>query len=164
MNGGSEPYKTYHFLKPVYNGPSKDDLLSICLCTLVHYSCALFSHISLLHHVAPFFVLLHVALASCRTFFVLHSFYVGLYPCSTISYCTLYKLQFFHVVPCSCCTFLRAALYSCWIFSVVVPCYTHFMLHFFVLHSFRVALFPCCTFFILHSFQVSLFLCCALFV
>ena len=30
MNDGSEPYKTYHFLKPVYKGPSTDDPLSIC--------------------------------------------------------------------------------------------------------------------------------------
>ena len=130
--------------------------------TLVHYSWAFFLHISLLHsfHVAPFLVLLCVALASCFTFFVMHSFRVGLYPCCTFSYCTLFRLHFFCVIPCSCCTFLCVAPFSCCTFSRVAPCCIHFMLHFFVLHSFRVALFrvalfPRCTFFMLYSFHVA---------
>ena len=145
--------------------------------TLVHYSWAFFLHISLLHsfHVAPFLVLLCVALASCVTFFVMHSFRVGLYPCCTFSYCTLFRLHFFCVIPCSCCTFLCVAPFSCCTFSRVAPCCIHIMLHFFVLHSFRVALFrvahfSCCTLFMWHLlsccpvFILHLFTCCTPFM
>ena len=61
-------------------------------------------------------------------------------------------LHFFRVALCSCCTLFMSHLF---------PCCTVFMLYFlwtlFMLHVFRVALFPFYTFFILNSFHVALF-------
>ena len=73
-------------------------------------------------------------------------------------YCTLFMLQLF-----SCC-FMLFSLHDPLFCVALISCWTLSVLHFFILHSFQVSLFPCCTFFILHSFQVSLFLCCELFV
>ena len=90
-------------------------------------------------------MLLHVALASSRTFFVLHS--VALFLC-----CTFFILHFFHFS-----LFLRCALFMSHIFS----CCTVFMLYLlctlFMLHFFRVVHYSCCTFSMLHSFHVELF-------
>ena len=124
--------------KPLYNGPSTDFPLSICVfyCTILVY---FFWHISLLHfsHVAPFLVLLHVALTSCCTFFVLDSFRVALFPCCN-----------FHIALFSSFTFL---------------CCTLFVLHFSVLQFFHVALFLSSTFSELYSFRVALFSCSTFF-
>ena len=110
---------------------------ALFLCTFfAYFTLALFS---------CFLVLLHVALASCRTFSVLHSFRIWLYP-----YLTLSMTLYFFI-------WQSLAVFSSSLFS----CCTLFMLHLFV---YCTALTSCCTFFILHSFQVSLFLCCTLFV
>ena len=103
--------------------------------------------------VVPFLVLLHVALTSCSTFFVLHSFRVALF-----SYYTLFKFYFFVSRT------FRVAL------SVLD--FFHFALFlsstFFVLRSFFVALFPCCTLFMSHLFScctvLMLYLLCTLFM
>ena len=70
---------------------------------------------------------------ACITLFMAHLF----------SFC--FMLQLLHVA-----LFLCVALISCSTFSVF---------HFFILHSFQVALFWCCTLFMLH-----LFVCCTLFM
>ena len=110
-------------------------------------------------------------------------FTLRLFPCRIFSRvascCTRFKSHFF-----VCCThlvfdFIRVALFSYVVFSNctffvlfavhVAPFLCCLMLHslhvapFFVLHSFGVVLFLCCTFFILNSFQVSLF-CVVVFV
>ena len=117
------------------------------LCTLVHYSRALFLHILLL---SIFSCCTFCRFASCCNYFMFYFFCVALFPNCTFSYCTLFKLHLLRVVHFSCCTCFCVALFSCYI------C--------FVLHTFRVALFTCCTFFVLHYFQVAHFLCCTLFV
>ena len=105
----------------------------------MHFFCI----ISLLHsfHAASFLVLLYVALVSCCTFFILHSFQVSLFRCCTLfvfhffhvtlfSCWTLFMLHFFHVAPCSNCTVLCVALLSRFTFSLVVACCTLLMMHF----------------------------------
>ena len=117
-------------------------------------------------------------------FFVLHSFHVGLYPCCTFLYSTLFKFHFFRVALFSYCTLFKFHFFC-------VANFLHFF-HFtkflsstfFMLYSFLVALFPCCIFFMLHCFHVApffvlhcfyvvpfvhpfrvkLFSCCTLFV
>ena len=148
------------------------------MCTLVQCSCALF----LLHsfHVAPFRVLLHVALFLCCTHFVFDFIRVALFYKALFSSCTFFVLYPIHVAPfCvlnSCqvapflvllhvpltsrCTFLvlhsfRVALFSYW---------TLFKFHYFCVVHFSCCTLPCCTCFILHHFWVALFSCCAHFV
>ena len=103
------------------------------LLSLLFSLCAFF--ISVLHSCStlfelPFFV---------RTFFMLHSFYVALFPCCTLFISCYFHIAFFHVVLFSCCTF--------------------FMLHLFHVTVFHVALFPSCyfhaAFFVLYSFHVG---------
>ena len=163
---------------------------------VMYYSCALFLHISLLHsfHVAPFLVLFHVALASFRTFFVLHSFRVWLYLCCTFSYGSLFKLHFFRAAPFLCAALILHLFLRCFmlhslhvglfyvaLFRVALFLYcTLFKFHFYcvvhlscctfpcctflILHYFWVVIFSCCTHFVLHFFRVALFSCCALFM
>ena len=141
-------------------------------------SCALF----LLHsfHVAPFRVLLHVALFLCCTHFVFDFIRVALFYKALFSSCTFFVLYPIHVAP-------FCVLNSCQVapFLVLLHVPLTSRCTFFVLHSFRVAVFsywtlfkfhyfcvvhfscctlPCCTFFILHHFWVVLFSCCAHFV
>ena len=105
----------------------------------MHFFCIIW----LLHsfHAASFLVLLYVALVSCCTFFILHSFQVSLFRCCTLfvfhffhvtlfSCWTLFMLHFFHVAPCSNCTVLCVALLSRFTFSLVVSCCTLLMMHF----------------------------------
>ena len=113
------------------------------LCTLVHYSRALFLHILLL---SIFSCCTFCRFASCCNYFMFYFFCVALFPNCTFSYCTLFKLHLLRVVHFSCCTFFCVALFSCYI------C--------FVLHFFRVALFSYCTIFKLHIFCVVHFSCC----
>ena len=163
---------------PVYNGPSTDCPLSKCAlsCTILgHFFCIF--HPFHFFHVAPFFVLLHVAITSYCTFFC-----VALISCCTFAYCTLFKLHLFSCCfmlhSCSCYTFFvlhsfRVAISrvadfsSCTLFHVApfcIACCTFFMLHlfacytFFMLHLFCSA--SCCTHFLLHFFRVALISCC----
>ena len=119
----SLPIITPTLFKPVYNGPLTDGPLCICafLRTLLvqffrnftlslYFVCvALFSccTFSLLH---SFHVLLslHVAFISYCTFSVLHSFLILLFPCNTFL-----ALHSFHVALISCCSFLSVALFFC---------------------------------------------------
>ena len=62
---------------------------------------------------------------------------------------------------------LHVALFSGCTFSVLHIFFILYSFHvapFFMLHSFRVPRFPCCTFFTLHSFHVALFSYCILFI
>ena len=140
------------------------------LCTLVHYSCALFcifysyhfymrhllslSFMLQLHHVAPFCVLdsFHVALVlccthlfslfPCCTFFILLSFQVAHFLCRGLFMLQFSVLRFsFHVALFSCCTFSTVALFSCCNFCVLFSCYTFFVCTLFVLHFFHDTLF-----------------------
>ena len=97
----------------------------------------------------------HIVLSSCCTFFVLHFGQVALFPC-----CTFFMLHYF-ILQVS-----RDALFSCCTNSMLhfFSWYTLFKLHFFrvwfVVVLLHVALCSCYTFFLLNSFQVALFLCC----
>ena len=157
----------------------------------MHYSCALFFHVSLLSffyveffstlcffHVEPFSLLysFYVAFWSSWIISMLH------FTCCILSYrnflcCTLYILHFFHAAVIPCCTlfFVLQSFHVPPFFRVALClCYT-----FFVLHFARGALFlcfifllvaSCCTFFMLHSFYVApfcyvgLFSCCTFFL
>ena len=89
----------------------------------------------------------------CYTHLVFEFIRVALFSYVVFSNCTFFVLFAVHVAPFLCCLMLHSLH--------VAP--------FFVLHSFGVVLFLCCTFFILNSFQVSLFCvvqfsCCTCFV
>ena len=172
--------------KPVYNGPSPDDSLSIfsLWCTiLVHFFCIFHSYI-LFFHVAHFLVLLYVTLASCRTFlcctrFVFNFIRVELFHIALFSSCTFFMLYPVHVAPfvvllhvalTSCCTFSVLHFFSyCTIFKFhffcvvhssgyTFPCWTFFHFALFLSNIFfHVVLISCCTFFMLHSFHASPF-------
>ena len=95
----------------------------------------------------------HVLIFSCYTFFVSHSFHVT---------------RFF-VLHFSC----GAHFARCTFFMFYSFCQVSSFCTFFVLHIFRVTLFPPCTFymlhffascFMLHSFHVALFSCCTILV
>ena len=155
----------------------------------MHYSCALFFHVSLLSffyveffstlcffHVEPFFLLysFYVAFWSSWIISMLH------FTCCILSYrnflcCTLYILHFFHAAVIPCCTlfFVLQSFHVPPFFRVALClCYT-----FFVLHFARGALFlcfifllvaSCCTLFMSHlfvmlgSFHVALFSHCTM--
>ena len=91
------------------------------------------------------------------TFFVLYTFRVALFSC-----CTFFMP---HLFP-FCLRFhsFHVALFCVSLISLHFICFTLFKLHFFVLYTFRVALFPCCSFFILHFLKLFFFSCCAHFV
>ena len=139
--------------------------LFVRLCVLAHSSCTIslkFQSVTILfmlHFFRIAFFLYFatskvyfsgVALFSCCTFFLLHSFHVALYPC-----CSILVLRFLHV-----------ALFLYHTFFVF-----HYVFHFpffylccifFLFHFFRVALLLCCTFF-MYFFHVTLFPCCFFF-
>ena len=142
------------------NGPSTYGPLYICAlqCTsLVLFFFPYFALVtfSMLHffHLVFFF--------SCCTFSNVVTFRVAFF-----TYCTLFMLylfrvahfwgcnfsvlHFFHLILLSCFTFLRVALFSSCTFSCCTLfrfdlCSTHFRVHFFVLHPFRVPIFSCST-------------------
>ena len=118
--------------------------------------------------------------ASCCTFFVLHSFRAVL-----VSYWTLFKFHIFYVVHFSYCTFPCCTFFILHYFRVALISWcAHFMLNFSVFDFvhvalflcrtfFRVelfwcwtfcALFSCCTFLVLYTFRVVLFSCWVLFM
>ena len=131
-----------------------------------------------------------VALFLCCTLVKWHYFHVALFSCCIISYCNFPVMHFFHATLISSCIFLvvhsfHVALFSCFICFRVASWCTLFMLHFFVvalfwvalfrtffiphlfsccfmLNSFHVALFSRYTLFVLHSFHVAVFSCCTL--
>ena len=105
------------------------------------------------------FLLFCVAHFSCWTFFILHYFWVALFSC-----CAHFLLHFFHVALFSCRTFFRVALFWCCTFCVLFSCCT-----FFVLYFFNVTLFSCWTFFKLQFSWCTvvimhLFVCCTPFM
>ena len=97
----SLPIITPTLFKPVYNGPLTDGPLCICafLRTLL---VQFFRNFTL----SLYFVC--VALFSCCTFSLLHSFLILLFPCNTF-----FALHSFHVALISCCSFLSVALFFC---------------------------------------------------
>ena len=131
----------------MYNGSSTERSV-IRLWTLVHYSSALFSHISLL------------SLFSCCIFLTLCFFHVALHSCYTLfvafwSSCIIVMLHIFHLLLFSCYTFLSVALFIyCTLFLLC------FMLHSFHVAMCCVALVSWCTFSMLHFFYIALFSCC----
>ena len=140
------------------------------LCTLVHYSRALFLHILLL---SIFSCCTFCRFASCCNYFMFYFFCVALFPNCTFSYCTLFKLHLLRVVHFSCCTFFCVALFSCYIcfvlnfFSVALFSYcTIFKLHIFCVVHFSCCTFLCCTFLFPFCtlFMLHLFSCCSFFV
>ena len=114
----------------------------------------------------------HVALFSCYTIFfvalwsscifsMLHFFNVVIFRVALFSGSNFSVLHFSHLTYVSFFAFLRVALFSCCtLFRFALGC-TH--LHFFVLYSFLVVIFPCCTFHIALFLRCT-FLCCRLFV
>ena len=103
------------------------------------------------------FMLCFFTLISCFTFFVLHSFCVALFPCYTFlktfrvalsSCCTLFLLNFFQHALFMYCTLLIMHLFVYWTLLLL-----HLFSCRFTLHSFLVALFPCCAFYMLSSFH-----------
>ena len=101
----------------------------IRLCTIVHYSCALF----------PYFTVA-----------------IYIFPCRTFLCCTFYMFHFFHTAPFPCSTFFCKNLCtsSCTLFMYCyISCWTSTLFNISILHSFPVALVACCTLFMLHYFQ-----------
>ena len=87
----------------------------------------------------------HASLFLRYILFMLHIFYVALFPC-----CTFFVLHFSHVA--------------------LSLCYALLMMHNFILHFFRVALFSrivlfsCCTFFVLRCFSAKALECHTFFL
>ena len=133
-----------------------------------HYNVLLLStlfHISLYHVISFNIAVFQVALFDVA-FFVCAIFVLCFVDVALFPYCTLFMLQSFHVARFSCCTnsMLRFFL-PCFSFFVLNSCCPLFILHFFVSHSFCVALSPnsnfhaallCCNF-VLHSSHVAFF-------
>ena len=97
---------------------------------------------------------LRVALSSCWFFYVALSFHVALLP-----YCTFTWFAIFFLLFMFSSSFTLFVLHSC----LTILKLHFFVLTFFMLHSFHVALFPCCTFFLFCYFHVALFKCCSFF-
>ena len=149
----------------------------ICLCTIVHYSCALFPYFTVaiyIFHVALFSLLhLYCTISKlhflCSNLFMLHFF-----SCCSF-FMALFNVALLHVAIFSFCILLL--LHSSHV--AIFPRYTLLMLHYFqrcsqdphkhlrwraMQHFSHVALFSCCTFSMLHFFHVALFPCCSLLI
>ena len=95
---------------------------------------------------------------------MLHSLRVGFFMLHFLSMLHFYRIALLH----GSLFFLLFMFSSSFTLFVLHSCLTILKLHFFVLtffmlHSFHVALFPCCTFFLFCYFHVALFKCCSFF-
>ena len=133
-------------ITPVYNGPSTDVPLSVCVLqstVFVHIF-----HISLWQ-----FIHCYAANFSCCTLCMLHHFHVVLFcvpfHVALFVYCTLFILRNFHFVFFF---FFRVALFCVFLH---VPCCTFTRCNDFVLLSSVVAFSAFCNFFLVHFVHVA---------
>ena len=121
----------HNWIIPVYNGPSTDGPLSVYApyCTILKH----FFRISLWQ-----FIFFHVALFSCRTFFILHHFHVSLICVDIFPCCTFFRLALFLCIALFHGALLQVAMFS---FCILL-----------LLDSSHIAIFSYCTFFMLHYF------------
>ena len=117
---------------------------SLFTCFMLHY-----------FYVADF----NVAVSSCCTLFVLVFLCCTFFPCCTFTVLHFYMVRFFFLLFMFSSSFTLFVLHSC----LTILKLHFFVLTFFMLHSFHVALFPCCTFFLFCYFHVALFKCCSFF-
>ena len=106
------------------------------LCTIVHYSCALF----------PYFIVA-IYIFSCCTFSILRSFHVGLF-----SYGTICMLQ------CLYSNIFMLHFFSCWtpFMYCTIWCCTFTRCNDFIFHSSLVAVCACCNIFFLQFVHIPL--------
>ena len=102
-----------------------------------------------------------VVLFACCNFFLLHFVHFALFSEVYPGFPQTSKMERFATI------ITKAVKHCCKVLHLRCSrgyASTIFMLHFFHVTLFHVALFPCCTFFMLHFFHVVLFSCCTFFI